>query len=106
MKSNTKEVQTKIMEHIMFHIDNDLRGFRNNIEAVKYCDIVSDYRAIRELVNGGLFLIYSTDQREFLNSLGINPDNKEYSSEKVYENYQHLIALKGEKLVKNIKSNE
>ena len=99
MRSNKKEVVNKIVEHIKeYHEEGGLKLFKQNVEAVKYGNM-NDYEAIKNLIDGGTFLIYHEDVKNFLNGLGINPDNKEYTDNQSWELYKNLIAREGVKLV-------
>jgi predicted RecB family endonuclease len=103
MKSNCKIVNDKIKQHIMEYVEDYEYGIETlieNLNAVKFGDVTDNYKAMVKLVEGGEFLISYCDQRDFLNSLGINPDNKEYSDDKVWDLYKHLIAREGVKLLK------
>ena len=104
MKTNCKIVQDKVKQHILDQIDNDIPAFIANVEAVKFGGM-STYTAIANNVDGGNFLIYNTDVTDFLNSLGINPDNKEYDNVESWELYKHLIAVNGEKLIDSFNKN-
>lgn len=97
MRTTNKEVVNKIREHILeFYNLEDLRA---EIEGLDY---ISDYyyHRAKYMVQGGCFLCYYHNVKEFLNSLGINPTNKEYSDDKSWELYKHLIAREVEKLLK------
>jgi hypothetical protein len=109
MKSNSKEVTVKIRAHILECVYNEtenpfktfeeaknhlksefervsnhaynLQKFPN--EAKRFCDYLQ-----------GLpfwFLFYSEEVNDFLNSLGINPNNKKYNSEVSFGLYSNLI---------------
>lgn len=94
MRTNTKIVSNKIQEHIKeYYTIEELK------EQVKVFDYLpTTYHAIIELVQGGCFLIYNEDVKDFLNGLGINPEGKKYAPEKSWDLYKHLIAREGEKL--------
>ncbi len=102
MKTNTKIVRNKVRQHILDIIDNDVQLLRDNLNAVKYGDM-SDYKAGIELVNGGTFLVYHDDVKDFLSGLGINPNNKEYTTQQSWDLYTHLVSSEIEKLVKELK---
>lgn len=68
-KSNSKEVIQKVREHILDFYD--YKDLLSEIEAVKY-NGDSVYQAARRLVEGGCFLIYDNDVREFLDGLKLN----------------------------------
>lgn len=101
MKSNTNQVKQLINDHILSYFDQDHYGSDNpeataldNLkEQMKAFDYMpTAYAGGRYMAEGGTFLIYYQEQRDFLNSLGINPDNKEYPDHKVFEQYCHLIG--------------
>ncbi len=101
MKTNTNEVRRKIQKHIKEYytkkelkeqIDYMICGNRK----VSMLDSVNN--AALELVRGGEFLIYNEDVKDFLNSLGINPQNKEYDDMKSWDLYCKLIAYNIEKI--------
>jgi hypothetical protein len=58
------------------------------------------YAGGKYMAEGGTFLVYYKDQRDFLNGLGINEDGKEFSDNKVFEQYCHLIGRQVAELVK------
>jgi hypothetical protein len=106
MKSTAKEVKDKINEHILSYFHKDY-GFMDadpivNLKAqlgvLGY--LPTDYAKGKYLAEGGTFLIYYEEQRNFLNGLGINPENKEYPDHKVFEQYCHLIGRQVAELVK------
>jgi hypothetical protein len=104
MKTNTKIVQDKIRQHILDQIDNDIPAFIANVEAVKFGGM-STYTAICNNVDGGNFLIYNADITDFLNSLDINPNKKEFDNLESWNLYRHLIAANGEKLINSFNKN-
>lgn len=97
MRTTNKEIVNKIREHILDFYNLD--ELRENIEGLDY---ISDYEYHRAkyMVQGGSFLCYYSDIKDFLNSLGINPTNKEYDDTKSWELYKHLIAREVEKMLK------
>lgn len=108
MKSTTKQVKQLINDHILSYFDQDhygsdnpdataLDNLKEQVSVFDYMPTV--YAAGKYMAEGGTFLIYYTDQREFLDSLGINPDGKEYSDRKVFEQYCHLIGRQVAELV-------
>ena len=97
MRTNTTEVKNKIKEHIREHYEN-LEDMRHDADAFEYLN-TNDYHKIKKLVEGGCFLCYHNDVKNFLNTLGINPSGKEYTNEKSWTLYTHLIALNGSELI-------
>lgn len=98
MRTNCKEVQDKIKEHILEYYT--VEELRDNADALKYGGVCTYYHAIKNMAQNGDFLIYYTEVSDFLNGLGINPTGKEYDNEKSWELYKHLVALNGKKLLK------
>ena len=101
LNTNSNEVRKAIQEHIKNYYEdvNDLKAEVENLKG--YNAIYTDYHAGAYLVQGGCFLCYYSDVKDFLNGLGINPENKEYTDEKSWELYKHLIAINIERLVNN-----
>ena len=109
MKSNTNQVKSKINAHILSHFEQSVYGstnpdataldnLRDQMQAFNH--MPTAYAAGRYMAEGGTFLIYTADMVDFLNGLGINPDNKEYPDHKVFEQYCHLIGRQVAELVK------
>lgn len=99
MKTNSKEVCLKIQKHIKNQMNlSDLKANVNGLLGT-LPETPTIYSTIKYMVQGGSFLAYYYDIKDFLNRLGINPENKEYTDEKSWELYQHLIAREGEKLL-------
>ena len=109
MRSNTKEVSKAIQEHILdFYIDYEedpVATLIHNMNAVND-GRMSDIEALRKLVQNGDFLIYDHDIVDFLNGLGINPENKEYPVEKSRKLYENLIVRESVKLINNFNKNK
>lgn len=107
MKSNTKEVKNKINKHILSYFtqddgwdnDNTIDNLKEQLKSFDY--MPTDYAKGVYMAEGGTFLIYTRDMEEFLNGLGINPSNKEYSDNKVFEQYCHLIGRQIAELVRS-----
>jgi hypothetical protein len=108
MKSTTKQVKDAINAHILEQFDKDHYGadnpdatpLENLKDQIKVFDYMpTAYAAGKYMAEGGTFLIYYQEQRDFLNSLGINPKGKEYPDHKVFEQYCHLIGRQIAELV-------
>ena len=93
--SNRKEVSDNIQAHILEHYDNPV-DFMEQMDAMDY--LPTRWRAGEELASGGSYLIYYDDQRDFLNSLNINPKGKEFSDDRVAQTYNSLIGRESERL--------
>lgn len=101
LKTNSKEVRKLVREHIINSYD-DITNLYTDLESlVDDRQVFSVYQAGKKLTEGGAFLVYYNQVQDFLNGLGINPENKEYSDEKSWELYVHLIASECEKLYNN-----
>lgn len=90
LKTNSSVVKKKVQDHILtyYNVDELIR----ELDDLKSSNYDSAYHAAAHMVQTGTFLYYLDDVREFLNSLGINPENKVYSNEKMWQLYKHLIA--------------
>ena len=98
MKTTCKEVKDKIKKHIgEYYTPEELK---ENAEGLKCPYYPTDYAAIKQMVEGGSFLIYYNEVIDFLNGLGINPENKKYDEIKSWELYCHLIAREGQHIIK------
>lgn len=97
MKTNTKVVSEKVKTHILDTMS--LEDLKDNVKALQW-DNKSEYQALKELVEGGAFLCYHSDVKDFLNTLDINPKNKEYSNDESWTLYINLLAMNGKKLLK------
>lgn len=102
MKSNCKAVKELVREHIKDYYDPcDLAEQVAYLMHTNRRECPTNYHAVKYMVQGGCFLCYYHDVQNFLNGLGINPENKEYSNEKSWELYCHLIARDAELLIKH-----
>ena len=106
MRSTSKEVVSKLQGHILNQFgsdygwddDNAIKNLTNQISSMRIGNN-TNYQTALDLVDGGTFLAYYSDVETFLNSLGINPNNKQYDSQKVWHTYRHLLAREISKLV-------
>lgn len=98
LKTNTKKVMEALKKHI--------GGFYG-----KTGDLLADMRAVggftpyhqgRNLAEGGAFLCYCDEQREFLREAleETHEEADRFSDDKVFELYCHLIGRACEKLAK------
>lgn len=111
MRSNSKEVKTKIQKHILGFINPKDYGVRykasaleKDVNAVKFGRNATNYNAGRRLAQGGNFLIASDDIDKFIKSLNINPKNKKFSQEETQKLYEHLVGREVETILKPKKS--
>ena len=105
MKTNSKQVIAKLQEHILesftpedFNVETPEQALTSQIN---YMRIGNDnnYVTAKHLIEGGSFLIYHYQVKDFLNSLGINPSNKEYTDQASWDLYIHLLAREINKIV-------
>lgn len=94
MTTNNNIVKEQIQKHILEY--QSMNELKENVKALQ-CQ--SNYNAIIDMVEGGTFLIYNIDVKEFINSLGINPTGKEFDTQKTWNLYKHLIAREGANLL-------
>lgn len=99
MKSNSKEVKTKVLNHIIDYIDEWDNGEtiqEKVIDQVNHCmnhNNDSVYHTCIRLVEGGSFMISSYEQRQFINSLNLNNNsNKVFDDMQVFKMYCLLLA--------------
>ena len=102
MKSNCKEVKNAIRAHILNYytakeLASEVNGLMRNCSRL-YPTV---YHAVRHMVEGGCFLIYNHDIATFLDSLGINPNGKEYDTSESFDLYCHLVARDAGLIVKH-----
>lgn len=95
MRTNCKQVSMMIQKHINEYYT--VEELKEQVSVFTY--LPTTYHAIIEMVQGGCFLIYYEEVKDFLNSLGINPSNKEYDDQKSWDLYKHLIAREGVKMI-------
>lgn len=90
MRSNTKQVREQVLAHILDDIT--VGEVKANLWAGHGHERTNVYHKAYDLVTDGEWLVYDQDKESFLNSLGINPNNKTYPVDKVRHMYAHLIA--------------
>ena len=102
MNTNCKAVRDAMKEHVIsfFEADNENAAsvLCDQARSMIYRDLPTTYHTGRHMAEGGSFLIYHGDVKNFLNSLGINPKNKEYSDDKSWSLYCHLCGLAVERV--------
>lgn len=99
MKSNSKEVKAKVLNHIIDYIeewDNGETIQEKVIDQVNHSmnrNNDSVYNTCYRIVEGGSFMISSYEQRQFINSLDLNNNsNKVFDDMKVFNMYCLLLA--------------
>lgn len=99
MRTNCRAVKEAIRNHILEYYT--IEELKNQIEAIRCRQYPTIYHAVKHMAESGCFLIYHGEVKDFLNGLGINPDNKEYTTEESWNLYCHLIARDSQLLMKN-----
>lgn len=109
MRTTAKPVVEKVQNHIIEYFQE--RALDEYAPQEKWRDFLNEqihymqhsgrtiYQTALDFVEGGSLLIYHTEVKEFLNDLGINPTGKEYSDDKSWRLYCHLVAREITKLV-------
>ena len=99
MTTNNKVVKEMIQKHILEY--QTINELRENVKVLTNSKTMTKttYQALEVMTEGGMFLIYNVDIKDFINSLGINPSGKEYDTQKTWNLYKHLIAREGVKLL-------
>lgn len=106
MRSDSKEVRTKVVEHIRDFIDPSEYNCKTLHEAiVSQLDAMYEhrdytmYRTAKRWVEGGAFECYYYDVRAFVDSLNLNNSGKRtFSNDEVWAMYVHLLARELEKI--------
>jgi len=101
--SNRKEVSENIQAHILDYYDSP-EDFVQQMDAMNY--LPTKWHAGEELAKGGSYMVYYDEQRDFLDSLKINPKGKEFSDDRVFQTYTSLIGRESAKLYDRLKKNE
>lgn len=89
MRTNTNIVRKKIQKHIKEYYTK--KELKEQIDHMRHGS-KTVYNLGIDMVQGGSFLIYYEEVKDFLNGLGINPNNKEYENEESWKLYCRLIA--------------
>lgn len=99
--SNRKEVSENIQAHILDYYDSP-EAF---LEQMDNMNAPTKWHAGEELAKGGSYMIYYDDQREFLDSLKINPSGKKFSDDRVFSTYTSLVGRESAKLYDRLLKN-
>lgn len=98
MKTNSKEVKTKVLNHIIEFVEewDNADTIKNKvIDQIDYMKNTREdiYQTCIRLVQGCTFLIYDEDIREFIDSLELNNNsNKKFDNMQVFNMYCMLLA--------------
>ena len=97
--SNTKEVIAKVQTHMIRHLGGK-KILYSELTNRSYGPTV--YARVKKMVNGGMFLVYYKDIRDFLNKIGYTKAQLEKISDaRVWDLYIHLLARDGERFVRD-----
>lgn len=97
--SNTKEVIAKVQTHMIRHLGGK-KILYSELTNRSYGPTV--YARVKKMVDGGFFLAYYSDIREFLHKIGYTKAQLEkMSNDKVWDLYKHLLARDGERFVRD-----
>ena len=99
--SNRKEVSENIQAHILDYYDSP----QDFIDQMDNMNAPTNWHAGEQLAKGGSYMVYYDEQREFLDSLKINPKGKEFSDDKVFKTYTSLIGRESSKLYDRLQKN-
>lgn len=109
LRTTTKEVKAKLNEHILSHFDKDhgwdsddqLANLKEQLKSFDY--MPTDYAKGAYMAEGGTFLVYYREQRDFLGDLLQETEHErehKYSDDQVFKTYCHLIARQIAEMVK------
>jgi hypothetical protein len=109
LRTTSKQVKQKLNDHILSHFtkdygwnsDNAIDNLKQQVKAMSYGDFA--YQNGLEMAQGGTFLIYYREQRDFLGDLLEETEferEHKYSDDQVFKTYCHLIARQIAELVK------
>lgn len=107
-KSTRKEVKNKIQQHILEYYGEDYTGEKGlpaDDAFVRQMDAmgeINNWNNGKRIAEGGSYLIYTEDMRNFLDSLNINPKGKKFSDDKVFSTYTNLIGRESANLYDKI----
>lgn len=97
-RANSKFVKTKVQNHVKKYYG--IKALRDQVNYIKRHRVTNDYQVGKQLVRGGDFLIYNGDIKKFIKSLKLNNGNRNYSDDRSWELYQHLIGTAVQDMVK------
>lgn len=101
LRTTTKAVKAKLNEHILSHFDEShgwesddrLANLKDQLRSFDY--MPTDYAKGIYMAEGGTFLVYYREQRDFLGDLLEETEferEHKYSDDQVFKTYCHLIA--------------
>lgn len=93
LKTNSTIVRKQVTRHVLDQIESVEILAANMNAAADPRKHHSTYQKALNLVEIGEFEIYDVDKATFLNSTGINPEDKDYSVDAVRHLYGHLVSI-------------
>ncbi len=99
--SNRKEVSENIQAHILDYYDSP----DDFIQQMDNMNAPTMWHAGERLAKGGSYMVYYDEQREFLDSLKINPKGKRFSDDRVFNTYTSLVGRESAKLYDRLQRN-
>ena len=108
LKTNSKQVKEALKAHVLEHFtkdygwdsDDTIANLKDQMKAFDY--LPTAYAGGVEMAQGGTFLVYYGEQREFLENLleQTEDESNKYSNDKVFKTYVHLVARQIAELVR------
>ena len=98
MKTNSKEVKAKVLNHIIEFVEEWDNADTLQNKVINQLDYMKNarediYHTCVRLVQGGRFLVYDEDVRQFINSLELNNNSKrKFDCMQVFNMYCILLA--------------
>lgn len=99
--SNTKYVRGIMEKHILSAFDDSKKALLDTAKGLNY-ECFSWYQAGLKMVDGGCFLCYYGQVRDYLQALFKQTKEQadKFSDDKVWERYRHLCAMAVQRLAK------
>lgn len=87
-----RSTSLQVIKGIHAHISDcyTLEDLTSQVKNIKCANYPTEYHCGFHMAEGGCFLISTEDMRQFLNDL--LQSDKQYSDEKVFTQYTHLLA--------------
>ena len=98
LNTNRAKAKQAIRAHIVDYLETsykDYKSLQEQLDAIKdWREIITDYQATKEFLDGGAMLIYYTDIEKFLlaNNLTTQKHLDKFGNDGAWEFYKHLIA--------------
>lgn len=110
LRTTNKQVKQKINEHILSYFGEDmgwdssdrLANLKQQLKSFDY--MPTDYAKGQYMAEGGTFLVYYREQRDFLGDLLEETEfqrEHKYSDDQVFKTYCHLIGRQIAEMVRD-----